>query len=231
MASVHNERMGIPPRVWQGRVAALLLPLALGLAGCGGADSPEVAAPPPTTLAPCSTDRHVVVFDYFGTISMDDDDLLDWIAAPASPPPARPGVADVAAAYRSRGYEVLYITTAPTFLEIGERPVGDRIAEWLTDAGFPMGEGVVMWVWDGNETPMRGISAELERLVGEGASVDAAYTDNEDKAFAFKSAVPSERVFTLGTGASTTGTSPVPGDDMVAHVAEVELLDQVCQTG
>jgi hypothetical protein len=76
---------------------------------------------------------------------------------------------------------------------------------------------------------MRGISAELDRLVGEGASLDAAYTDNEDKALAFKSAVPSERVYTLGSGASTSGTTPIPDDDMVAHLADIEALAPVCQ--
>jgi hypothetical protein len=212
--------------------ALALLPLvAFASTACGEREAPEIAAAVPTTLALCAVDRHVVLFDYFGGITTDDDDLFTWMEDPAAAPPARPGVADVAHAYRQRGYEVLYVTTAPPNLLIGDRGVGELINEWLTARGFPMGEGTTLWMWDGNQTPMRSISTELTRLVNEGTSIDAAYTDNEDKAFAFKSAVPSQRVFTLGSGSAATGTTPVPRDDMVAHADEVELLDEVCRAG
>jgi hypothetical protein len=208
-----------------------MLPLVLGAAACGSGDDGSESAEesPSTTLASCNADRHVVVFDYFGTVSVADADLGDWLKDVNDAPDARPGVADVAAAYRDRGYDVLYITTAPSIIDLAGAPIGDRIADWLATEGFPLGEGTTLWVWDGNHTPMRGISAELDRLVGEGASLDAAYTDNEDKALAFKSAVPSDRVFTLGSGASTSGTAPIPDDDMVAHLADIEALAPVCQ--
>ncbi|HET6951895.1 MAG TPA: hypothetical protein VFI47_16050, partial [Acidimicrobiales bacterium] len=188
-------------------------------------------AEPTTTLPPCSTERHVVAFDYFGTVSVADEELGAWLEDTTNPPDARPGVAGVAAAYRARGYELLYITTAPEEIKVGETPIRDAITGWLTEQGFPLDAGTSLWVWDGNFTPMEGVTAELDRLVGEGATIDAAYTDNEDKAFAFKTSVPSERVFTLGTGAATTGTTPIPGDDMTAHVATVEQLAPVCQSG
>jgi hypothetical protein len=210
---------------------ALLTLLAVTPAACGDKDAPEIGGAVPTTVALCAVERHVVVFDYFGGITTHDDDLFTWMENPATAPPARSGVADVAQAYRQRGYEILYVTTAPPNLAIGGVGVGDLITEWLTAQGFPMDEGTTLWMWDGNQTPMRSISSELTRLVDEGASIDAAYTDNEDKAFAFKSAVPSQRVFTLGSGATATGTTPVPDDDMVAHLAEIELLEQVCRAG
>jgi hypothetical protein len=199
----------------------MMLPLVLGAAARGSGDDVSESADerPPTTLASCSTERHVVAFDYFGTVSVADADLDDWLKDVNDAPDARPGVADVAAAYRGRGYEVLYITTAPSIIDLAGAPIGDRIADWLANEGFPLGEGTTLWVWDGNHTPMRGISAELDRLVGEGASIDAAYTDNEHKALAFKSAVPSDRLYTLGSGAST----------MVAHLADIEALAQICQ--
>jgi hypothetical protein len=224
-------RMGNPRRRRHRRVFTMMLPLAVGAAACGsGDDVPETAdESPAATLASCSVERHVVAFDYFGTVSVADADLGDWLKDVNDAPDARPGVAEVATAYRERGYEVLYITTAPSIIDLGGAPIGDRIADWLTEKGFPLGEGTTLWVWDGNHTPMRGISGELDRLVSEGAAIDAAYTDNEDKALAFKSAVQSDRVYTLGSGAATSGTTPIANDDMVAHLADIEALDQVCQ--
>jgi hypothetical protein len=223
--------MGNPRRRRHRRVYTIMLPLVLGAAACGSGDDVSDSADesPTTKLASCSAERHVVAFDYFGTVTVADADLGDWLKDVNDSPDARPGVADVAAAYRDRGYEVLYITTAPSIIDLAGAPIGDRIADWLTETGFPLGEGTTLWVWDGNHTPMRGISAELDRLVGEGATIDAGYTDNEDKALAFKSAVQSDRVYTLGSGASTSGTTPVTNDDMVAHLADIEALAQVCQ--
>ena len=214
----------------RGRAAAALAVVAVALAACGSGDSADDAtAATPSTLPLCSEERHVVAFDFFGTISLDDDDVLAWLGEDTAPPPARPGVPDVAAAYRARGYEVLYITTVPSGVMVGDVPIGDAVTGWLTENGFPTGPGTAVWVWDGNYTPMEGIANELERLAAEGATVDAAYTDNEDKAFAFKTAVPSEEVHTLGTGAAATGTAPVPGDDMVTHAAEVAQRPAACR--
>ena len=72
---------------------------------------------------------------------------------------------------------------------------------------------------------------ELTRLKAEGATIEAAYTDNEDKAFAFKTAVPSQAVYTLGTGAAATGTTPIPGDDMVTHASTVAGQPALCRAG
>jgi len=215
-----------------GRAALVLLPLALGATSCSGGDGgSSVDASAATTLALCRDERHVVAFDYFGTLTLSDTNLGDWLAEARVTPPARPGAAEVANAYRALGYEVLYVTTAPAEILLDGRPLGDHIAEWLTQNGFPMGDGTTVSVWDGDHTPMDWIAARLGQLTDEGASVDAAYTDNEDKAFAFKTAVRSERVFTLGAGASTSGSTPIPGDDMVAHAAGLAGLDQVCRAG
>jgi hypothetical protein len=214
----------------RGRAAAALAVVTVALAACGGGDAGDDAiAATPSTLPPCSEERHVVAFDFFGTISLADADVAAWVGEEATPPPARPGVPDVAAAYRARGYEILYITTVPAGVTAGGVPIGDAVTGWLTENGFPTGPGTAVWVWDGNYTPMEGIANELERLAAEGATVDAAYTDNEDKAFAFKTAVPSEEVHTLGTGAAATGTAPVPGDDMVTHAAEVAQRPAACR--
>jgi hypothetical protein len=207
-----------------------LASLSIALAACGGSGSDDdLTQSTPSTLPLCSVERHVVAFDYFGTISLADDDVVAWLSEVPTPPPARPGVAAVASAYLDRGYEILYITTAPGDILVGGVPIGDAVTAWLADNGFPTGERTTTWAWDGNYTPMTGIANELGRLTAEGATIDAAYTDNEDKAFAFKTAVPSEEVYTLGAGAAATGTTPVPADDMVAHAAEVAQRPAACR--
>ena len=221
-----------PPGWARGRGAAVLTALILGVAACGGGDaSGGVTTTAPGELPRCADERHVVAFDFFGTITTSDDDLGDWLAVPNDAPGPRTGAAEVAAAYRDLGYEVLYMTTAPDIIMVGDQPMADAVAGWLETQGFPSGEGTHLWVWDNNYTAMRGLSGELERLTEAGASVDAAYTDNEDKAFAFKTSVPSHGVHTLGAAAGTSGTTPVPGDDMQAHATEVASLDAVCTSG
>ena len=210
----------------------MVVPVALGIAACGG-DSPEsaVTSPPTTLVPPCSVERHVVALDVFGTASLSHDDAAAWIADPAAVPAPRPGAAEVAAAYRTHGYEVLYMTTTPDDTVIGGTPLSDALVGWLDANGFPTGDGTRLWVWDGDHTALSAISRELGRVTDSGATLAAAYTDNEDKAFAFKTDVPSDKVFTLGAGASTPGTTPVAGDDMQAHAAEVAGTDPVCAPG
>lgn len=222
--------MGNPTRRRGRRVAAALVPLAIVTLACGeGGGSSGADASVPATLALCADERHVVAFDVFGTLTPSDGDLVDWLADASALPDVRPGAAQLASAYRTRGFEVLYITTVPGDVEVGGRPVGDALAGWLDENGFPTGDSTHLWLWDGNHTPMQGISDELRRLRDEGASVDAAYTDNEDKAFTLKSGVPSDNVFTLGGGAGSTGTTPVPGDDLETHATEVTGLGQICR--
>lgn len=223
--------MGNPTRPRRRRVAAALVPLAIATLACGeGSGSSGADASVPATLPPCADERHVVAFDVFGTLTPSDGDLLDWLADGGAPPDVRPGAVQLVSAYRTRGFEVLYITTVPGDVEVGGQPIGDVLAGWLDESGFPMGDSSThLWLWDGNHTPMQGISDELRRLSDEGASVDAAYTDNEDKAFTLKSGVPSDKVFTLGDGAGSTGTTPVPGDDLETHATEVTGLGQICR--
>lgn len=210
----------------------MLAVLIIGASGCGSGDaSGGVTTTESGALPRCAGERNVVAFDLFGTLSTSDGDLGDWLADPGDAPPPRPGAAEVAAAYRGLGYEVLYMTTAPDVLVVGGQAMPDAVAGWLDENGFPTGEGTHLWVWDNNHTALRGLSGELRRFTDAGASVDAAYTDNEDTAFAFKTDVPSAGVHTLGTAAGTTGTTPVPGDDMAAHATEVASLEAVCSPG
>lgn len=224
--------MGNTSDRWSGRARATLfaaLLAALGATACGGDDASTASTTAPTTLPPCTGLRHVVAFDFFGTITGADDDLGAWLETVEDPPEARPGAAAVVSAYRALGYEILYVTTTPPSVQVGDAAIGDAIAGWLDANGFPWGDGTHLWVWDGNHTPMSGLGDEMKRLTDEGASVDAAYTDNQDKAFAFKTSVPSESVFTIGPEVLTSGSTPVT--DLQAHAAEVEASPPVCRPG
>jgi hypothetical protein len=225
LTAMGNHRRGARLRA-ASAVAALAV-----LAACAGSDSTDDAATSTSSpLASCADERHVVAFDVFGLVTMHDNDLGAWLADPAGAvPPARAGVVDVAKAYRAQGYEILYLTTAPEEIVVAGRPIRGEISNWLVVNGFPLADGASLWVWDGTHTPMRGIASEFERLTAEGATIDAAYTDNADKAFAFKTAVPAEGVYTVGSGSGSSGVVPIPSDDMVAHAAEVAAGKPVCR--
>lgn len=226
LAAMGKSRWGAPARA-----ASASVVFALAAAACTSDDATDNTNTTSSSLASCADERHVVVFDYFGTITLADSDLGDWLADPANAvPPARPGGADLANAYRASGFEILYLTTTPEEVTVADKPVRAEIGAWLVANGFPLGDRANLWVWDGEHTPMRGIANELDRIVSEGAVIDAAYTDNPDKAFAFKTAVPSEGVHTIGAGSGTSGVTPVPADDMVAHAAEVAGQDPVCRS-
>ncbi|HEX6424386.1 MAG TPA: hypothetical protein VFZ79_12970 [Acidimicrobiales bacterium] len=225
-----TSSMGNPIRHRGERMAAAFVLLALATLACGGGNGSSGADASVAATQPlCADDRHVVAFDIFGTLTRSDEDLGDWLGDAGSPPDVRAGAAELVSAYRTRGFEVLYVTTVPAELEIRGQPMAEALAGWLDANGFPTGDHTHLSLWDGNHTAMQGISDELARLRDEGASVDAAYTDNDDKAFTFKSGVPSDKVFTVGDGAASTGTTPVAGDDVAAHARDVAGMGQICR--
>ena len=100
-------------------------------------------------------------------------------------------------------------------------PLGDYIGDWLAEKGYPVGEGATVTSWDGNHTPMDWISTVLGQVV-DGADGRRGLHRQRGQGLAFKTAAP-DQVYTLGAGAATSGTTPIPGDDMVAHAAEVTV--------
>jgi hypothetical protein len=217
------------------------LPLLLALGACaGGDDSSEVASPGPldtettaapgsTTEPPCSQERHVVVFDYAGTLTLED--AVTVVQQEFQVPP-RPGSADVVNAYRDRGYEIMYVVTAPATMPVGETTLDDTLTVWLTSNGFPLDEGARLWTWEEGGDPMVAIVEELLRLGQADVTIDAAYTDDLDKANALASGgVATSGLWTLGEAAGMAGATAVPDDDLTAHVATVERLGMVCQPG
>jgi hypothetical protein len=240
--------MGYPGRTGLRRArrygTALPLALLLAVAVCApaacasGDDDSEVATPPldtetttalgSTTAPPCAQARHTVAFDFLGTLTLEND--LAAAAAANLEVLARSGAADVATAYRDRGYEILYVSTAPANFPVGDQQLVDVLTVWLGRNGFPTGDGTRIWTWDSGGDAIVALVEELLRLGQAGVTVDAAYTDDADKAHAMASGgVPAAGLWTLGPGAGTPGSTAVPDDDLVAHVATVERLGMICQ--
>ena len=215
-----------------------LLPLALGVAGCSGSggapsnDAAETAESTASTAPPmpsCADSRHIAVFDFFGFLSMNDQDLTDWLADPTDEPDVRPGTPEAVNGYRSLGYEIAYLTTVPVNMTIGDVPIDDAIRTWLAARGFPGGEGTTIMTWETGDAII-GITNQLLRFAGQDISVDAGYTDNEDKAYAIiTGGVPAGKMYTIGSGAGSQGSRAIPDDDVMAHAQKVQGLPKICE--
>jgi hypothetical protein len=219
------------------RWAALLLVAMVFSACAAGDDDSEVATPPldtqttaaqgPTTAPPCSAARHAVILDFGGTLTVADEATVMVEALEVA---ARPGSADVANAYRDRGYEILYLLVAPPDTPVGGTTLLDAFTVWLSSNGFPMGDGTRIWTWEEGEDPLVALIEELLRLEQANVTIDAAYTDDPDKAHALTSGgVPPDKLWTLGEAAGIAGTTGVSDDDLAGHLGEVETLGMICR--
>ncbi len=174
-----------------------------------------------------------MAFDIHGTLTTDEDAVDTWLTDPSAEPEPRPGAAEVVAAYRERGYEILYTTGTPTSVRIGGEPAADALTGWLARHELPTGEGTNLHTWDtaGDESVQ--LTDEFLRLRGEGVSADAGYTNNDEDVHAYTlGGIPQERVFTLGAEAiNELGSSPIPADDLLAHLGTVQALPKICEPG
>jgi hypothetical protein len=220
------------------RAALGLVPLALLAAGCGsggddtaslGGQADETTLPPTTLLPSCAENRHIVVFDYFGFLTQSDDDLRQWLDDPTDTPDLRLGALETVTAYRSLGYEIAYLNTVPVNMAIGDQPIDDAIRGWLESNDFPLGEGTTILGWQSGDAII-GITNQLLDFQSDGVSVDAGYTDNQDKAAGMiTGGVPADHMYTVGTAAGTEGSRAIPDDDVIAHSANIADLPKVCE--
>lgn len=236
----HTGRTGARRARWPAATLLLLLGVTAG-ACAGGDDEGEVAVPAPldtettaapgsTTAPPCSGARHAVVLDFLGTLTSEGD--FGAVLEVELEVLARPGAADVARAYHDRGYELLYVSTAPGNVPVGDSTFAEAFTVWLGSNGFPLGDRTRIWTWNQGEDAIVALLEELLRVEQAGVSVDAGYTDNPDKANAMASGgVPPDGLWTLGEAAGSAGSTAVPSDDFTAHIATVERLGMVCRPG
>lgn len=229
-------------------IAAVVgLGLGVGIVACGdGSDGP--AAPIETSAAettadtglpPCRDVDRTVVFSVFGAATAGSaDDAATWVDDPDAEPTARPNAAALATTYRESGHQLLYVAMLPSETRIGGRPVVDAITVWLGVNGFPVGEGVRVWVpeGDGSADASVALIEELARMGAAGTEIEAGYAGDQETVFPLVTGgVPRDRVYAVGdwAGLETSNThvssTPLPGEDLAAHVAEVEALDPICR--
>lgn len=224
-----------------GRTALIAILIAIA-AGCGNGSSAGDSAPEPgeeaggpttTTLPSCSEERRAVGFEIVGALMAVDQDFYDWIADVNAVPQVRPGAPELSHAYADKGYEIIYFTLAPSTLPVGDVMVSDALRQWLDTNGFAGGERTRIFAPSPDEridqSAALGISDELVRERSEGVTVDYGYGNSEDKILAFQTGgIPAQHVYSLDVGAGSSGSTAIPGDDLVAHRATVDALPKVC---
>jgi hypothetical protein len=164
-----------------------------------------------------------------------DQDFYDWLADPNATPRVRTGAPELTHAYLDKGYEIIYVTLAPADLPVGDALIGDALGQWLDTNGFAGGERTRLFApepggeREGQLAPLQ-ISDELVRERSEGVTVDYGYGNSEDKILAFQTGgIPPQQVYSLDEGAGSSGSTAIPGDDLVAHRATVDALTKVCE--
>jgi hypothetical protein len=218
--------------------------LGLGLLACGNGGDGE-AAPLETSAAETTADTglpscrevdRTIVFSVFGAATAGE--AAAWVNNPDTAPTARPNAAALASTYRDVGYQLLYVSMLPSEALIGDRPVVDAITVWLGTNGFPVGEGDRVWVpeGDGSADPSVALIEELTLMGAAGTEVDAGYAGDQETVFPLVAGgVPPDRVYQLGDGdrevssGSQVSSTPLPDENLAAHVAEVETLDPICE--
>lgn len=230
---------------WPAATGAGLAAMVLVLGACGGGADGSAAAPsddpesgPSTTASSepgsCADDRHGVVFDIDGTLTVRDDDLLRSVADPAYDPPVRPGAVEMITAYRERGYEIVYLSGRPATLQLGGAPAAEATEGWLDRHGFPIGEGTHLYLWDEAIHPELVLykTQVLLDLASDRLAIDYGYTNDELDIEAYTiGGVPVDRIYTKDPVAGQAGTVAVPGSGWVDHIRQsVTTLQRVCSS-
>jgi hypothetical protein len=233
------------------RGVAAVVALGMGAVACGNGDdggsagggAPLETAGATTTsetsLPSCrDVDRAVVFVVFGGATSGGAGEAGSWVDDPDTAPVARPRAAALASAYRDVGYEIVYVALLPSETLIGDRPVVDAITVWLGLNSFPVGEGAQVWAppGDGSGDSSVALIEELTRLGAGGVAIDAGYAGSQETVLPLMAGgVPSDRVYMVGAtdGAvssdSDVTSTPLPDEDLAAHVAEVQALEPICQ--
>jgi hypothetical protein len=144
--------------------------------------------------------------------------------------PARPGGPEWLQAYRDRGYDVVYLSSIPTDWEVGGEPVIPIMEQWLTDHGYPIGDGAHMIMWDMAVTDQVAVykTQVLVDLAANGVTAWYGYGDDELDVHALRNAgVPAERISTLGAVAGMEGTVPIPSADQDWTAHRTDTVDQL----
>lgn len=175
--------------------------------------------------APCSEDPHAIVFDV-GSLTFGTAEIVRWLGDPTYDMPPRPGTTDLLAAYRARGYQIVYMTglAADSVMESTGAPVSGEITAWQARHGMPTGEGTQLLMWDtANFTDPTAFRIDaLVQLSLQGLSLDYGYTDDEHDVRAMSNGgIPGDRIFTIQGIGGTPGTVGTLEQDWASHKARV----------
>lgn len=228
---------------WQCSLAGVVLMLVLAACGDDGAQSEASSGTTSgtsadtvddvsetTTLPSCDVAQSVVVVNVFGAVTSTESDGDVWVADPEAAPVARSGAAEVVSAYRTRGYEILYISSLPAEMAIGDQPIAEALTVWLGANGFPIGENTRVWAPEGDGDFSVALIEELAHLSNAGVALDAGYAANEEEVFPLATGgILPENVYTVGEAAQDETSTSLPGESFEAHLPEVEAGDPICE--
>ncbi len=162
-----------------------------------------------TTLLPPGS--KVVITDIDGTLTIDDNQLIDQIPDATYVPIAMGSAVELMKAWDAKNYSIIYLTARPHVLRVESRG-------WLRDAGFP--NGALLTAIQTEEASAYK-TAWLRRMVTQFGWVPvAAYGNADTDITAYNNVgIPKDRTFIVGPLAGSNGTQPIQGMDFGAHIA------------
>lgn len=173
---------------------------------------------------------HFVVFDIDGTLTTDNGQFFDELAAQAFDggytPHAFLGAQDLTKLWLAKGYIPLFLTGRP-------HGVSDITRAWLKDLDFAMGP---LRLTDTstelapNDASVGEFKAQfLASLQAKGYSIDYAYGNEPTDVYAYKKAgINMAHVFTIGSKAGVGGSQPLFGQ-YVTHLPYVQAQPNAVQ--
>lgn len=161
------------------------------------------------TLLPAGS--KVVVTDIDGTLTTDDNQVIDQIPDATYVPVAMGSAVALMIAWDAKNYPIIYLTARPHVLRVESRG-------WLRDEGFPNGALITAIQ---TEEAAAYKTAWLQRMVNQfGWDVVAAYGNADTDITAYNNVgIPKNKTFIVGPLAGSAGTQPIDGMDFAAHIA------------
>ena len=153
----------------------------------------------------------VVISDIDGTLTLDDQQLLNQIPDETYVPKLMGAADKLTQAWAMKGYVVIYLTARPHVF----RP---ETRVWLRDFGFPTGP-LITANDVGDAAPYK--TMWLQRMLTTfGWTAVAAYGNADTDITAYENAgIPKAQTFIVGPLAGNRGTVAIPNMDFTAHIA------------
>ncbi|CAN5561702.1 hypothetical protein BH11MYX1_BH11MYX1_45610 [soil metagenome] len=162
-----------------------------------------------TTLLPAGS--KVVITDIDGTLTTDDNQVIDQIPDATYVPVAMGSAVELMKAWDAKNYPIIYLTARPHVLRVESRG-------WLRDEGFPNG-ALITAIQTEEASAYK--TAWLQRIVTQFGWVPvAAYGNAQTDITAYNNVgIPKDKTFIVGPLAGSNGTQPIGGMDFATHIA------------